>query len=171
MHFIFFNRLGILPLLVIYMILIEIDFVKIGNIRRCQFSFFKRIPFDICEPGMILDFFIAVISKPFLCASCQTFIDEVSGFFWPACRNLILFYLGLLRYNMFSDFSSGLTKVWPSTEHALPCDHTNCKVVGCNPMIPFAHNFRSHVSWSARCFIRIVNVSNPFSGNTKVCQF
>ena len=59
-NFILFHGLCILPLLVIYMILVEILIVGIWQIRGQHPTFVEGIPLEVLEPRMCLDFVISI---------------------------------------------------------------------------------------------------------------
>ena len=96
-------------------------------------------------------------------------VDEISCLKTPALWNLVLFYLCLFCEDGISDFSSTLTLVGSTTEHALPSYDTHCKVVRCDPMVIFAHYLWSHVTGSTTSLITIINVGYPFTRNTEIC--
>jgi len=97
-------------------------------------------------------------------------VDEVGGFFGPAFWDFVLSDLNLLGKDGVSNFSPALALVGPPPEHALPSYDSDSEVVCRNAVVVLAHDFRCHVAWRARSFIRIVNLRNPLPGNAEVCQ-
>jgi len=61
---IFFNCLGVLPFLVIYVILIEIDLVRAGKIRRSQRALNEPVPVKVIEPGVLLCLMVSIVAEP-----------------------------------------------------------------------------------------------------------
>ncbi len=54
------NGLPVLPVIVIYMLLIEIVLLDGGDVGRLQFFIHKTLPVDVLEPGVRFHFGVAV---------------------------------------------------------------------------------------------------------------
>ena len=171
MNLIFFHGFCIFPFLIINVILIKVHFIEVRDIRSGHSALFERIPIEAWEPGVILDLLVTIVTKSFLSPSSQAFVNKIGGILWPSSRNVLFFDGGLLGYNMLPDFPSSLSEIWSPAKHAFPSYDTDSKVIGSDSMVSFAHDFWRHIPGSSRCFIRVIDISDPFSGDTKVCQF
>ena len=99
------------------------------------------------------------------------FVDEISCLKAPAFGDLVFPYLSLFRQNGISYFSSAFTLVRSAAKHALPGNDTDCKIISRDTVVVFAHDLRSHVSWSSTGLVTVIDVGNPFAGNTEIGKF
>lgn len=74
----------------------------------------------------------------------------------------------MLGKNSVADFAPALSLVGPPSEHAFPSDHPHSEIVSSDPMVVFAHNFRSHISRSSTGLVAVVGVWVPLTGYAEV---
>jgi len=169
MDLVFFNGLGVFPLLIVNVILVEIVVVMTWEERGVYSPFLQCYPVEFFEPRMCLDLRIAIESQSARCFPLKTFVYEVSGFDVPTFGYLILSDMRLLCKDGISDLFSTFSLVRSAAEHAFPGDNANGKVVSRDTMIVLAHDLGSHVARCARRLIRIVRIGHPFPRNSEVC--
>ena len=64
------DGLGVLPLLVVDVVLVEVDLVGVGNVRRWHRAVNHGLPIEVGEPGMVLYLCITLVTKAVAGLSC-----------------------------------------------------------------------------------------------------
>ena len=92
----FFDRLRILPFLIIHMVRIEVVHVDVGHVLRLHGAVGQRIPIEIVEPGVSLQLCRAIgVADAIDGLALEALVDEVGGSLVPPRRYVILLYLHL----------------------------------------------------------------------------
>ena len=83
-------------------------------------------------------------------------VYEVSSFGRPTIGQLVKFNLHLLSENVFSDFFTIASIIWPSPKHKLVAHYSQCEVVSSKCMIFVTDDFWSHVTWGPTRVLMVV---------------
>lgn len=165
---VFFNCLRIFPLLVIYVILVEINLIWARQVRRPQTTINEAAPVEVFEPGVALGLVVAIIAESIFGLPAEALVDEVGGLEAPAVGHARLTDLLLLAQNVVAYFSPRLAHVGSTAKHALPRNDADGEVVGRDSVIVLAHDLGRHVTRRPARLIRIVHVLDPFARDTEV---
>ena len=102
---IFLNCLGILPLLIIYMILVEVDLIRARQVRRPKTTVHEPAPVEVLEPCVRLSLVVAVEAESVLGLPAEALVDEVGRLEAPAVGHARLTDLLLFAENVVTNFS------------------------------------------------------------------
>ena len=85
----------------------------------------------------------------------QALIDEISRFFVPAFRDVILLYCHLTCEDLIADIFTRAAFIGALTHHAFISNDTDCKIICSQTMILTTHDFGRHVSWRSTCLSEV----------------
>ena len=129
----------------------------------------QGVPVEVVKPGVLLELLGAFdVADPVHWLPLQALVDEVSRFFVPAFRDLVLLDLDLTAQYLVADIFSCATLVRSFAHHALVGDDPNGEVVCCESVVLAAHDLRGHV---ARCAAGLTGVvRGQDAGHSEVCE-
>lgn len=169
-HLILLDSLGVLPLLIVDVVLVEVDLIRVWDVGRLHSSVDHGLPVEVSEPCVVLHFSVALVTEAVAGLAREAFVDEFGCIDAPAVGHLVLPDLRLPLQDGVSDLAPALALVGPTSEHALPSDYAYRKVVCSDAVVVLAHDFGRHVARRATGLIAVVDVGDLLARNAEVGQ-
>lgn len=164
------DSFSVLPLLIVDVVLVEVDLARVRDVRCRHCSVNQCLPIEVGEPGVLLNFSVALVTQSVASLASEAFVDEFSRIDTPARRNLILFDLLLLLQDGVADLTPTLAQVRPPPVHALPSNNAYREVISCDAVVVLAHDFGRHVARCAAGLVAVVDIGYLLTSDSKVGQ-